>query len=547
MPYSKLIIMDTQLNSNFDFTEQQYDILIIGAGLGGLTVGNILVYQGYNVLIIDKNHQPGGCVVNFQRKDYRFDTAIHFINGCGSGGMVNTILKSFDAENAIEWLPIGNLIHWVDPGNGYEARPPVLLPDFIEFLCKEFPHEAKNVRKFYTDYRDIIAMLWGLISPSWKVKGQTLKNTFPVFVKFMGSITKSVDEVVSNYFSDPALIEFLTLFVAPFGNVREKESFFVWYMSDVSYKSEGAWYPKGGAGEFTSRLAQHYIKLGGKLLLNHEVTQVLIEKKEFKGLICKDRKGNTHEFHATHLVNASDLNRFVTRLVPNDTFSSRWIQKINKHDTQHSLVSVYLGLDIDVKDYGISDYELWHLNNEWRTPAHYRKIFEELDYSQLPMEVVTFYNNGPDKTCCPQGKSVISILSPTHIESWNALLEDGKKGPKYLAMKKKVGEMFISRLTELLKIPDLANHVEVIEVATPITLHRYNYAHRGTPIGYSFNVDSMKLTQLFGTSIPNITLAGQFIFPCGGMSSSMLGGFLSARSAVKRLKKAGLKPKKNLK
>jgi prolycopene isomerase len=531
---------------NVDFSDPFYDVIIIGAGLGGLTVGNILAYQGYKVLIVDKNHQPGGCVVNFHRKEFRFDTAIHFINGCGPGGMVHTILKSFDAENAIDWLPIDNLIHWVDPGNCYEARPPVLLSDYIEFLCREFPHESKNVRKFYSDFRDIIPMLWGLISPSLKVKGQTLKNTFPVFLKFMGSISKSVDDVVSQYFSDPALIEFLTLFVAPFGNTRDKESFFVWYMSDVSYKSEGAWYPRGGAGEFTAKLAQHYIKLGGNLLLNHEVTQVLIEKKKAKGIICQDRKGNSHQFYSKHLVNASDLNRFVNKLVPPNTFSPRWIKKINNHDTQHSLVSVYLGLNIDIKDYGISDYELWHLNNEWRTPAHYRKIFEELDYSQLPMEVITFYNNGPDKSCCPPGKSVISILSPTHIEVWNTLLEDGKKGPKYLAMKRKVGEMFITRLAELLKIPDLASHVDVIEVATPITLNRYNYAHRGTPIGYSFNVDSMKKTQLFGTSISNITLAGQFVFPCGGMSSSMLGGFLSARSAVKKLKKAGFAPKKGL-
>ena len=93
-----------------------YDAIIIGAGLSGLTVGSILAYNKYRVLILDKNHQPGGCVVNFQRKDYRFDTAIHFINGCGPGGMVHTILKTFGGENVIEWLPITNLVHWKDNG-----------------------------------------------------------------------------------------------------------------------------------------------------------------------------------------------------------------------------------------------------------------------------------------------------------------------------------------------------------------------------------------------------------------------------------------------
>jgi phytoene dehydrogenase-like protein len=300
----------------------------------------------------------------------------------------------------------------------------------------------------------------------------------------MTNMFKSVDQVISKYFKDPALIELITLFVAPFGNIREKESFFVWYMSDIAYHAEGAWYPQGGAGEFTRAFAGHYEKLGGKLLLNHEVTKILFQKKKAHGILCRDKKGGEHTISCNVLVNAADLYRFSHDLVPSGIFKQKWLDNIAHHEPQNSLVNVFLGLELDVKDYGITDYELWHLNSEWRTPDHYNRIFNQRDYTQLPMEVVTFYNNGPDKSCCPSGKSVISILSPTLIEPWNNLLENGKKGQKYKAEKTKIGEIFINRLATLLKIPDLAQHVEVIEVATPITIYRHNYAFKGTPIGY---------------------------------------------------------------
>jgi len=371
-------------------SEGHYDCIIIGAGLAGLTIGGTLQHHGYKTLIIDKNHQPGGCVVNFKRGDYRFDTAVHFINGGGVGGMVHTILKTFGAENEVEFLPINNLVHWIDPANNYETRPPVPLEEYIEFLCKEFPHEAKNVRKFFTDYRNIIPTLFGVIDPSWKVKWQTMKGGGKVLIKLLGSMFKSVDDVINKYFKDPKLIELLTLFVAPFGNTRDKESFFIWYISDISYHGEGAWYPKGGAGEFTASLARYYQKVGGTLILNHEVTQILINKKRAEGVICKDKQGKEHKYTATVTVNAADLYRMVTQLVPEGTFSKKWIQKIADHDTQHSLVIVCLGLDSYVKDDGIEDDELWQLNSEWRTPENCKNFFEKLDYSQLPMEVITF-------------------------------------------------------------------------------------------------------------------------------------------------------------
>lgn len=514
-----------------------YDAIIIGCGLGGLTVGNYLAHKGHKILIIDKNHQPGGCVINFHRGDFRFDSAVHFINGCGPGGMVDGIFKEFGGQGIVDWLPIDNLIHWIDTQNNYEARPPVPINEYLAFLCEEFPHEAKSIKKFIKRYSKLMPKLFKLTEGGKLQKFWNVMKSILTLMRVLHTSSKTVEEIVNKYFDDPALIELLTLFVAPFSMTRETNSNLIWAFSEFSYHLEGAWYPKGGAGAFTKALADHFETNGGEILLNHELTYINIKKKNVVELTCIDGKDNEKRFQAPLYVYAADLERLVNHLTPSGVFKNKFYQKVNSRDTIKSLIIVYLGLDIDVKDYGVTDYEPWQLNSQWRKSHNYERIFSEMDYSKLPMEVITFYSNGPDKSCCPPGKTVISTLVNTNLSAWETLLEDGKKGKKYMDFKKQCGEIFVDRLAELINIPDLKEHVEIMEIATPITLRRYTYAKNGTPIGWAFDLDCIKKPIYYWTGIKNLLITGHFVFPSGGMSATMFSSLTAARIAEKRIKK----------
>ncbi|MHA2431595.1 MAG: FAD-dependent oxidoreductase, partial [Promethearchaeota archaeon] len=69
------------LNSNL-----VYDVIIIGAGIGGLLAGNILQKKGYNVLIFERNNYPGGYCTSFRRKNFNFDANLHWTFGFEKGG-----------------------------------------------------------------------------------------------------------------------------------------------------------------------------------------------------------------------------------------------------------------------------------------------------------------------------------------------------------------------------------------------------------------------------------------------------------------------------
>ena len=74
---------------------KKYDVIIIGAGLGGLECGYIMSKKGYNVCILEKHFQVGGCLQTFKRGATTFDTGFHFVGGLSDGQPLNRLFKRF--------------------------------------------------------------------------------------------------------------------------------------------------------------------------------------------------------------------------------------------------------------------------------------------------------------------------------------------------------------------------------------------------------------------------------------------------------------------
>ena len=84
--------------------KDSYDVIVVGAGMGGLTCGALLARQGNSVLVCEQHVRPGGCVCGFQRKGFTFD-AIHFLIGqCGPNETIPVALKAIGAKDAFKFL-----------------------------------------------------------------------------------------------------------------------------------------------------------------------------------------------------------------------------------------------------------------------------------------------------------------------------------------------------------------------------------------------------------------------------------------------------------
>jgi phytoene dehydrogenase-like protein len=519
-----------------------YDAIIIGAGMGGLVCGNLLAYKGYKVLIVEKNHDPGGYCTHFTRKGYTFDAAVHFFNGCEPGGMVFEILKKFNAEDCVEFIKLDEIFHWVNPKYQTDFHAPTSLQEYVDRLADLFPNDAENIRKFYKKYTKVAKFMLAWI----KAEGLTKKiflvlGNLLTFVLFLRCFKKTVADIIAPYVksSNTALYEIMTALSVFFSLAPEKLSALTFLVGTLCLFIEGAYYPRGGTGNFSRALADIFVKRGGTLMLQTEATRVIFSDKKVTGIVVKDKRGQKKKLSTRVLVSNSDVTTLVTDLCPTSTFPASYLQKINSRNPATSAVMVYVGLNLDLKKYNITEYEYWAAS--WggdNSPELIEYAINTADYSKLYGGPLSITSN-IDPTCCPPGKSVFTTIYYAISEPFKKVLDEGeRRGDQYKALKAKIAEQFISQISHALSIPDLAEHIEVIEVATPITMKRYTQCRDGSCVGWEVTPEQMMAGQVSQkTPVPNLFLCGQWAGFGGGISPVMTSGDVASHLASKYLAK----------
>lgn len=513
-----------------------FDVICIGAGMAGLTAGNLLTQKGYKVLIVERNPKVGGCSVNFTRKGFRFDTSIHFINGCKEGGMIYNILKLFDAHQEIDFIPLKEVIHWVDVQRGIDFHVPILLDDYVKTLTSLFPHEEKGIQAFYRDYSKVVRWLMDYVrKESFFAKFKHFFVHLPTSIRFIRAAYKPIASILNNYVQDPALREAMTALSTSFGLFPDEMSALNFLMAEMSYRFEGAFYPKGGAGTFSQKLASIFLKHGGTLLLRHEAVSVEIENDIVKRLILKDPNQVEKSYTARYYIISSDVTTFAMKLCPPHTLPTAYLSKIAQRIPSYSNVIVFLGLNLDLKAYGITDYELWRFGGTEKTPENIDRIIQTRDYSKLPIENIAIYSN-IDPSCCPSGKSLLSAIYYTTYDPFKEFLtSDGKRSPQYVKEKERIKDQFLSWISDALAIHDLAEAVEVYEVATPLTIQKFTGNRNGANLGWRQTADQLMKDPLKAeTPLKNVFLAGQWTFPAGGVASVMMSGYIASETIDKK-------------
>src|ERR1700685_3200221 len=136
---------------------QQYDILIIGSGIGGLVCGSILALEGYTVCVLEKNKQIGGALQTYVRDKVIFDSGVHYIGGLAKGQNLYQVFKYLGLmdELKLERMDVNTFDKIIiDKGKkeypfaqGYE--------NFINKLAADFPAEENAIRIYCADIQSI--------------------------------------------------------------------------------------------------------------------------------------------------------------------------------------------------------------------------------------------------------------------------------------------------------------------------------------------------------------------------------------------------------
>jgi prolycopene isomerase len=511
-----------------------YDAIIIGSGMAGLMAGNALVQRGHRVLLLEKHAIPGGYTTNFERKDFRFEASNHVINGCEPGGMTYEQLAKIGAQDRVEFIKVHSFGRVVDEVRGTDFELPWAVADHVEMLVKRFPQEEEGIRRYYEKHEPMAEALLGTFGKGAEADPERLKRAASAGQQFQALAGKKAKDVLQEYFSDPELVRSVAAIPSGFlGTSYEEVDAANFVMCEMIFRVNGgdAYYPRGGSGELSRAVAEHFQEQGGDLLLKRGVTQIAFSHGRATGVIASKSQGRSISARARSIVCASDLTALVNRLCPEDTFPADYVKSVNQRTPGISSVILFAGLGIDVRQRGITQGKVGRIWGDIQNKTLFDEFARTGDYSKLPAANVTIYSN-VDPTCCPEGKSVVTTMVLAEPELYERSLDPGRKrGKAYKELKKKLTSQLLDKMKRALGIPDLERHIEVLELSTPITLERYTANRGGAYVGWKYSPGQVKAHFPQQSPVENLFLCGHWVAPGGGVSNVMVGGINAAEMA----------------
>ena len=500
------------------FTDS-YDVVVVGAGGGGLAAAATLALAGKKVVVLEKSFKVGGCMGNFRRGPFRFEASLHGFDGLVEGaGMNVAIFKKLGIWDRLEILRPDPMFRVAYPDFTWDI--PADPDAYQKFLREKFPAEAKGIDALFAEMRDLHRILREVIQS--QATGAAPNVTSADLTKLQGYTSKTLMEVLDLYIKDPKLVAVWTQ-LSGFAGAEPKAVSAVFFIAMwSSYYLGGYHYFKGGSEALAEALAAATRDNGGAIRTGSLVTEIVVAG----GLAKQVRTADGGCYDASYVISNASAPTTVHDLVGDDKFPADYVAKLKAMKVGLSAFVVYLGVDRDYSQQFKGAHEIM-VGTGYDTSAPFKAI-HDCAPDKLPYTIVNTTLVDPETA--PAGKNVIILTSQLAYEC-NDEWQWDKSRAGYKAYKEQLAQAFIKRAETFL--PDLSKHVEVMEVATPLTIKGYTLNPRGSIFGWDNTPGQSTLSRLAQqTPISNLYLAGAWTFPGGGQSAVIISGTIAAQAIL---------------
>jgi phytoene desaturase len=513
----------------------EFDVIVVGAGLGGLATAAILARCGARVLVLEQHFVAGGNATVFQRPGYEFDIGLHYIGSCEEGGALPAVLAEAGVED-LEFLQLDpdgyDTIRFPD---GYEFRYPRGLDRFQHRLLAEFPAEARGIRRYGKLLRGVQLLA--------RIDGHLLRllAALPRATLALRHRSSTLAEFLDTCTTNPRLRAVLAGPHLDHGLAPSRVSVLLHAGLVTHYMHGGAYYPKGGGQVIADRLVETIERNGGTILLRATVQRILVEGGRVHGVVLRDGALRQRSAFAPVVVSNADLKRTFLELLPPEALRDETRARTRDLEMSPGLGVVYIGAESRV----LLRADLRN-TNYWLFPGDdLEREYREVGAGRFPeapttcISIASFKEPGTPRLA-PPGIVNLQLMAvvPSQPEAWGvseaqAADHSYRREPAYLAAKQQLAERLL-RCAEAV-LPGLRSAVVFQEVATPLTHVRYTRSSNGTGYGIACTPQQF----LFGrpaaaTEIEGLVLAGASTRSAHGI----MGVLSSARQAALAVRRA---------
>jgi prolycopene isomerase len=503
-----------------------YDIVVIGAGLSGLTAASLLAKRGLHVAVVDNNYKPGGSCGIFKRNNVIFDQGAAMLYGFGEKGF-NAHRFVFNClEEPIDIIK-HDLLYCVN-FKGKRIRFWADINMFAEELAQVFPAEKENIERFYHDletmYRHVIVENPSYTTPDETDPDESSKGFLrhpDSYARFLSYLDKSARDLLNGYFSDPEIFKFFNKLTSTYCYTTLEESPAV--LAAVMFVDNhvgGSYYPAGSTLFLPGKLEKVIEENDGDMLLENEVTRILFNGDHPSGVELKS--GNN--IYADNLIYSGTVWNLYGKLIDRTHLEPQRIEWAARQVPTHPSVVLYAHIDKRVIPGDTAPIEMLIGNPDL------------LDESEVTAYILSI----DDRTLCDENGHVVVAIGPTFAD-W-----DYEDADDYLLKKEREKARLIAVLEK--RFHGFTEGVRYAEIATPRTIERYTLKNGGAIAGPKQMLGQHMLHRLHTRSEwDNLFCCGESTVLGTGTPTVTTSGISAANAVLKKLRLELFKYQPNMK
>lgn len=508
---------------------RQFDTIVIGSGIGGLTTASLLAQiADRRVLVLEKHFEIGGFTHAFRRKGYSFDVGLHYVGQMHPGSLSRRVMDAVTG-GAIAWNPMPSVYdRFIYPFGTFEA--PSDPETYERQLQDRFAHEAAAISRYFKDIKRAAAWI------QRDATARFLPRPVAALLRTMGRPSRRLalqrtQVYMDRHFRDEQLKRVLLSQWGDYGITPAKSSFAV-HALIVEHYLYGAFYPAGGPERIARAVEEIVEAKGGRILFQSEATQILTDGSTAYGVRVRHQpSGELIDYHASTIFSDAGAQQTFQTLLPAalTTRAERQLARVRAvtqaTDTGNSAVILFLGLNDDPKRLGIQGENYW--------------IFGDLAHSELHAHTQALMHGKPQSAYLsfpsmkagdnrPPSAEIVSMVDPAEFASWMDTTW-GHRGAQYDAMKQRVAEGLLALAESV--VPGIRALVSYSELATPATIRSFTSRRAGHMYGLAATPERYaNRTVRAQTPIKNLYLTGSdLVSP--GIAGATFGG-VGAAAAV---------------
>jgi all-trans-retinol 13,14-reductase len=464
----------------------QYDAVIIGSGLGGLQCGYILSREGYNVCILEKNSQLGGCLQTFRRRKTVFDTGMHYIGSMDEGQILEKYFRYFGLS--------GNLkLKRMDP-DGYDIvryrdkeYPYAMGYDlFTETMLRHFPEERAALEKYTSKLKEVGRSADLLISRNAEERGTAY------FDYFSTGFDSWLDTVTTNR----ALKNVLLGLSPVYSGIRNKTPLYIPMIIHASFISSAYRFIDGGS-QIADILAGSITAAGGTIMKRAEVTGL----KFGSGSLRAVEINNSELIEGKNFISGIHPSALLRLAKDSSPFKPAYRNRIESIGETMGVFTLYLSMKERSFPYLNRNFYVFNTDDVWSVSDH--------QGDKWPGGYMMHFTPSSENEQYAGAVIVNTYMGWNEVSGWKDTLT-GNRGDSYEQFKMMKAEKLFETLET--GFPGIRSMTGEYFTSTPLTYRDYIGSPTGSIYGMQkdFN-DPLRTMVMPRTKVPNLFLTGQNI------------------------------------